>query len=62
MKLTIETTIVDDAIIAEIRQDIENQIDFAFRSVIDLRDRGVCEALISMGWTPPENIKKMLDK
>jgi hypothetical protein len=49
-----ETVIHDKVIVQDLVYYENNQRELVMRSIIDTMDRQIREALIKLGWTPPD--------
>ena len=53
-KYEVETLIKDDTILQAVYSDFEGVRERLFSELLDLREAATREALIKLGWTPPE--------
>ena len=64
MKIDVKTKILYGNIIEQstyMHDELSNNIDELTRKVLKLEDDGIIDALISLGWTPPEELRKKLE-
>ena len=50
----VETLVKDDTILQAVYSDFEGVRERLFSEILDLREAETREALIKLGWTPPE--------
>ena len=53
-KYEVETLVKDDTILQAVYSDFEGVRERLFSEILDLREAATREALIKLGWTPPE--------
>lgn len=54
LKYEVETLVKDDSILQSVYSDFEDVREKMFSELLDLREAATREALIKLGWTPPE--------